>query len=71
MLPGITQHTVKKHRWAKQSRLTDLKPVYHKFLNRVKKYVDDLKIEGGKVAGNITDEGISASRNGEPRVKLA
>jgi hypothetical protein len=51
MLPGITPHSVRKHRWAKDSTLMDLKPVYQQFMSRVKRYIDELKIEIEKVGG--------------------
>jgi hypothetical protein len=45
MLPGIKQNPDKKYIWNKYSTLSDLKPVYTRFLERIKKYKDDITTE--------------------------
>lgn len=53
MLPGVTQHPIKKLRWSRYVTLTELKPVYHSFIGRVKEYLNDIIIEGRKVAAEL------------------
>jgi hypothetical protein len=45
MLPGIKQNPDKKYIWNKYSTLSDLKQVYTRFLERVKKYKEDITTE--------------------------
>jgi hypothetical protein len=51
MLPGIKQNPDKKYIWNKYSTLSDLRKVYQQFMDRVKKYIDD-----------ITNERLKSSR---------
>ena len=55
MLPGVSQHPEKKHRWSKQVTLVELKPVYFTFITSVKKYIDDIMLEGRKVGATIQE----------------
>jgi hypothetical protein len=50
MLPGIKQNPERKHVWVKYSTLNDLMPVYQRFRQRVKQYVDEIISEGQKMA---------------------
>jgi hypothetical protein len=50
LLPGMQPHLVKKHIWQKYSTLDDLKKVYPKFIDRVKKYLDEIRMEGHKIS---------------------
>jgi hypothetical protein len=45
MLPNIKQNQVKKNIWNKYSTLSDLKRVYGLFMDRVKKYTDEILVE--------------------------
>ena len=56
LLPGITQHATRKHRWSKDSTLMDLKPVYPLFMSRIKRYIDELREELSKVPGSKANE---------------
>ncbi|MDW8273810.1 MAG: hypothetical protein RMJ53_06245 [Chitinophagales bacterium] len=48
LLPGIKQSPDKPHIWNKYSTIADLKKVYPQFMDRVKKYIDDIINEGQK-----------------------
>lgn len=48
LLPGIKQSPDKPHIWNKYSTIGDLKKVYPQFMDRVKKYIDDIINEGQK-----------------------
>jgi len=48
ILPNIKQNPVTKNSWNKYSTLSDLRPVYNTFRNRIKTYVDDITIAGQK-----------------------
>ncbi len=48
LLPGIKQNPDKKHIWNKYSTLHDLRNVYPQFMERVKKYIDDITTEAQK-----------------------
>jgi hypothetical protein len=45
MLPGIRQNPEKQHIWNKYSTLTDLKPVYAQFKERLKRYLEEIRNE--------------------------
>lgn len=42
LLPGIKQNPDKKHIWNKYSTLNDLRKVYQQFMDRVKKYINEI-----------------------------
>jgi hypothetical protein len=46
MLPNIYQNPETKYSWNKYSTLSDLRPVYDRFMARVKRYVDDITLAG-------------------------
>ena len=48
MLPGVKQNLEKKHIWNKYSTLGELKPVYGQFWERLKKYIDEIRIASEK-----------------------
>ncbi|PZF71441.1 PDDEXK family nuclease [Taibaiella soli] len=48
ILPGIQQNLVTKNSWNKYSNLSDLKPVYAQFMDRMKSYVDEITLTGQK-----------------------
>ncbi|MCX7735701.1 MAG: hypothetical protein N2319_03210 [Candidatus Kapabacteria bacterium] len=50
LLPGIKQRPDKPHIWNKYSTIGDLKKVYPQFMERVKKYIDDIINEGQKIS---------------------
>lgn len=48
ILPSIHQNPVTKNSWNKYSTLSDLRPVYGQFMNRIKTYVDEITLAGQK-----------------------
>lgn len=48
LLPGIIQNPITKNSWNKYSSLQDLKPVYERFMLRVKQYIEEIRIAGEK-----------------------
>ena len=48
LIPGIEQRPDKPWLWKKDSTLEDLHKVYQQFMDRVKKYIDDIATEGEK-----------------------
>lgn len=48
LLPSIKQNPDNKHSWNKYSTIADLQKVYPQFLDRIKKYIKDITIEGQK-----------------------
>jgi hypothetical protein len=45
ILPGLIQNPDLKYTWNKYSTLSDLKPVYDEFKERLKRYIDDIRSE--------------------------
>ena len=51
LLPGMVQNPDRKHMWVKSSTLSDLQKVYPQFINRVKRYIEDITKEEQKSSG--------------------
>jgi hypothetical protein len=51
LFPGIKPNSEKKHIWNNHSSLSELRKVYQPFMERVKRYVEDITNEGQRVSG--------------------